>query len=173
MQRGLGELVVYNLCSPPANTGGCGPLWISHTLASCYMTHWEATSGHSEQLLANLFATLQVITTNSAGKRAQARPWGEEWPPSELLFRPFSLHFSFHVNFSTPFTPPHSDIPLLNAAGVSFFFCCCCSETPHICLYRKLQPSTVLMLFSVLILTTAMHNYLCSHPSDLQFSTLI
>ena len=135
---------------------GLGCRGLAATLALPYRKLWKATSRHWDGLFRH-------HVSNS-------RPLSSFFPPS--LLRP--LHFSFHVNFSTPFTPPHSDIPPLNAEGVAFFFFFfCSSKTPHIYLYSKLQLYTVLTLFSVVILTAATHNYLCLHPSDLQFSTLI
>lgn len=72
-------------------------------------------------------ATLQVIATNLDGWRVSthSRLWGK-YCRSIGLGAPFpSLlqppHLSFHVNFSTPFTPPHSDIRLLSAGGVLAF----------------------------------------------------
>lgn len=62
--------------------------------------------------------------------------WEYISPSSELPFPSLllPLRVSFHVNFSTPFTPPHSQIPLLNAAGVSFviFFFSCWKNTSYL-----------------------------------------
>lgn len=77
--------------------------------------------------------------------------------------------FYFHVNFSTPFSPRHSEKSLHSPQqGSSFYFFVCFnfySKTPHIYLYRELQPYTVLTFsvsvldfFGIFFLTAAMHN---------------
>lgn len=62
--------------------------------------------------------------------------------------------FYFHVNFSTPFSPRHSEKSLRSPQQDSSFFFRFnfYSKTPHIYLYRELQPYTVLTLFSVSVL---------------------
>lgn len=130
---------------------------------------WQATSRHQEQLLS----LASVATSQQTGTAGKSHPWGKIHQPLSSCSHPFSnLPASTFMWISAHHLHLDTQKPLCSAQqDVSFFFFF--SKTPHIYLYRKLQPYTVLTLFSILIFTAATHNYLRFHPSDLQFLTLI
>lgn len=151
MDGELGELLVYNLGSPWVGLPRFGRN-VSFTLQ-------EALKGY-QQALGRTFSS-------SCFKQSASELL---FPPVPPPASPLLLSCEFqHTIYTSTLRYPSAQ----RRGCCLFFFFFCSSKTPHIYLYSKLQLYTVLTLFSVVILTAATHNYLCLHPSDLQFSTLI
>ena len=109
-------------------------------LALSYTMLWQATAGTG--------TTFTILISNNVGPFVCGLP-APVFVPSPTSPHLISCEFQHTVFFTTS--------TLRNPSTQRVF--------PHIYLYRKLQPYTVLTLFSLVIL---MHTYLCFHPSNPQ-----
>lgn len=151
---------VQSLCTQ--EDAGCCKLALRLRYAAGCSERLPAGAG-TFVILYQKFGLCRNLTANLDGWKVSTRShlWGEcrhfagLWAPFSSLLQP--LHFSFHVNFSTPFTPPHSEISLLSAAGISFskHLISTCAEgynriqyfnstnAQHVPLFSSLRPSVL------------------------------
>lgn len=131
------------------------------------MTLWKATGRCRicHPISQHFAATLQVSPANSdgCGSERTVKICGEisslRRPPSSFFSVPFSnLSTSHFVWLSHNSTPPHSEIPLPTRSGVF-------RNTSYLPVQKVTTVYSIDIIFQFLILTTAMHNYLCFHPS--------